>query len=50
VLDEPIDVVGNVHVELYAASDALDTDFTARILEVYPDSYRLYKNYKPNGR
>jgi len=36
-LDEPIDVVGNVHVELYAASDALDTDFTAKILEVYPD-------------
>ena len=37
LLDEPIDVVGNVHVELYAASDALDTDFTAKILEVFPD-------------
>jgi len=36
-LNEPLDVIGNVYVELYAASDALDTDFTAKILEVYPD-------------
>jgi len=37
ILDDPLDVVGNVHVELYASSDALDTDFTAKILDVHPD-------------
>jgi hypothetical protein len=36
-LDEPLDVVGNAHVELYASSDAHDTDFTAKILDVHPD-------------
>lgn len=37
VLDEPIDIVGKVQVELYASSDALDTDFTAKLLDVHPD-------------
>ena len=37
VLDEPVDVIGNVKVELYAASDARDTDFVVRLLDVYPD-------------
>jgi uncharacterized protein len=37
VLKSPIDVIGPVYVELYAASDARDTDFTASILDVYPD-------------
>ncbi|MFC2164133.1 CocE/NonD family hydrolase [Acidobacteriota bacterium] len=30
-------VLGRVFVYLHAASDALDTDFTAKILDVYPD-------------
>jgi len=41
VLEAPLDVVGNVHVELYASSDALDTDFTAKILDVQPDGRAL---------
>ena len=30
-------VVGAVELVLHAASDALDTDFTAKLLDVYPD-------------
>lgn len=37
VLDEPLEVIGRISVELYAASDARDTDFTASILDVFPD-------------
>jgi putative CocE/NonD family hydrolase len=37
VLDDPLDVIGTVFVKLHASSDALDTDFTANILDVYPD-------------
>ncbi len=37
VLDAPIDVIGSVTVELHAATDARDTDFTAVISDVYPD-------------
>lgn len=32
-----IEVIGPVAVELFAASDARDTDFTAAVLDVYPD-------------
>ena len=41
VLDKPIDVVGNVLLELYAASDARDTDFFTKLLDVYPDGRAL---------
>ncbi len=37
ILDEPMEVVGRVRVELFASSDRLDTDFTARLCDVYPD-------------
>lgn len=36
-LDTAVEVIGRVGVELYAASDARDTDFTASIIDVYPD-------------
>jgi len=36
-LNTAMEVIGQVGVELYAASDARDTDFTASILDVYPD-------------
>jgi hypothetical protein len=38
VLSEPLEIIGRVSVELYAASDARDTDFAARLIDVYPDS------------
>lgn len=37
VLGQRLEIIGNPFVELYAASDAKDTDFTAKIVDVYPD-------------
>jgi putative CocE/NonD family hydrolase len=36
-LDHPIEVTGPIAVRLYAASDATDTDFVARLVDVFPD-------------
>jgi putative CocE/NonD family hydrolase len=36
-LQLPLTVVGAVELVLHASSDALDTDFTAKLLDVYPD-------------
>ena len=35
-LEEPLEVTGDVKVILYASSDAVDTDFTAKLTDVYP--------------
>lgn len=37
VLSKDIEVTGPVVVKLYAASSATDTDFTAKLVDVYPD-------------
>ena len=37
VLETDIEVTGPVKVVLYASSSAQDTDFTAKLLDVYPD-------------
>ena len=37
VLESPYTVLGSVYVTLFAASSALDTDFVARLVDVYPD-------------
>lgn len=37
VLTQPLEVTGPVKVTLYAATTALDTDFVARLCDVYPD-------------
>lgn len=36
-LTAPLDVTGPVNVTLSASSDAVDTDFTAKLIDVYPD-------------
>jgi putative CocE/NonD family hydrolase len=36
-LDEPLEVTGEVAAELWISSDAVSTDFTARLVDVYPD-------------
>ncbi len=36
-LDQPLEVVGKLKVKLWASSDAPDTDFTAKLCDVYPD-------------
>ena len=38
-LDEDLTVIGPVRVELWAASSAPDTDFTAKLVDVHPDGY-----------
>lgn len=37
VLDKPVEVTGNIHLKLYISSDAPDTDFAAKLVDVYPD-------------
>ena len=34
-------LTGPVSVTLYAGSDALDTDFTAKLVDVFPDGYAM---------
>jgi putative CocE/NonD family hydrolase len=40
-LEEDVEVTGPVSVMLYAASDARDTDFTAKLVDVFPDGYAM---------
>jgi putative CocE/NonD family hydrolase len=37
LLEEPLTVIGPVVINLYAASDCVDTDFVAYLLDVFPD-------------
>jgi putative CocE/NonD family hydrolase len=37
VLEADVEVTGPVHLRLFAASTAVDTDFTAKLIDVWPD-------------
>jgi putative CocE/NonD family hydrolase len=37
ILDEPVEVTGPVSATLYVSSSAVDTDFTAKLVDVHPD-------------
>jgi putative CocE/NonD family hydrolase len=37
VLDEPVEVTGPISVTLFVSSSAVDTDFTAKLVDVFPD-------------
>lgn len=39
VLEQDVEVTGPIVVHLWASSSALDTDFVARLVDVYPDGY-----------
>jgi predicted acyl esterase len=39
VLDHDVAITGPVKVELYGATDGPDTDFVAKLVDVYPDGY-----------
>jgi len=43
-LTEPIEVTGRMRVELWASSSATDTDFAAKICDVYPDGRSMLLN------
>ncbi len=38
-LDRAVEVTGPIEVVLYASTSAPDTDFTAKLVDVYPDGY-----------
>ena len=37
-LEEPVEVIGPISVTLYASSTTVDTDFTVKLVDVYPPS------------
>jgi len=37
-IEEKIEVIGPVNVTLYISSSSVDTDFTAKLLDIYPES------------
>jgi uncharacterized protein len=41
VLESPYTVLGSVYVTLFAASSAPDTDFVARLVDIYPDGLAI---------
>lgn len=40
-LDHAIDVIGEIEAHLWISSDAPDTDFTAKLMDVYPNGYAM---------
>ncbi|MEJ7662127.1 MAG: CocE/NonD family hydrolase [Hymenobacter sp.] len=44
-LQEPLEVTGRVAVELWIASSATDTDFTAKLVDVYPPNEDYPEGY-----
>ncbi len=38
-LQEDVEVTGPISLDLYASSSAVDTDFTAKLIDVHPDGY-----------
>ncbi|RYE08662.1 MAG: CocE/NonD family hydrolase [Hyphomicrobiales bacterium] len=47
-LANAVEVTGQVRVKLWVSSDALDTDFTARLIDVYPASDDKPEGYHMN--
>ena len=42
ILDEPVEVTGNVALELFVSSSAIDTDVTGKLVDVFPDGRAIY--------
>ena len=47
-LDEDVEVVGPIVARLFVASSATDTDFTAKLVDVYPPSADFPTGYEMN--
>ena len=47
-LTAPIEVTGPLHVEVWISSSAVDTDFTAKLIDVYPSSPDYPDGYAMN--
>jgi putative CocE/NonD family hydrolase len=48
ILEEAIEVIGPIEVELYVSSTATDTDFTAKLIDVYPPSSDFPSGFEMN--
>ena len=48
ILEEDIEVVGPIVVKIYASSTAVDTDFTVKLVDVYPLSEDYPSGYEMN--
>ena len=44
-LTQDIEVTGSIKVNLWVSSDAIDTDFTAKLIDVYPPSERYPEGF-----
>ena len=42
VLDRPVEVTGHVSLTLFVSSSALDTDFTGKLVDVFPDGRAIF--------
>jgi putative CocE/NonD family hydrolase len=42
VLDRPVEVTGHVSLTLFISSSATDTDFTGKLVDVFPDGRAIY--------
>ncbi|MBM4187653.1 MAG: CocE/NonD family hydrolase [Gemmatimonadetes bacterium] len=49
VLTDPLELLGRPIVKLWAATDGPDTDFTAKLLDVYPDGRAVLLGPSPTG-
>jgi len=47
VLKEPVEVNGRMRAELYVSSDAPDTTFVVKLLDIYPDGYEAMMAWGP---
>ncbi|MGE0420581.1 MAG: CocE/NonD family hydrolase, partial [Acetobacteraceae bacterium] len=47
-LEQPVEVVGPIEAELWVATDGPDTDFTAKLIDVYPPSADYPRGYAMN--
>lgn len=41
-LDYPVEIIGNVTADLYITSNCTDTDFTAKLIDVFPDGREMW--------
>lgn len=42
VLTSPVEIIGNITAELYITSNCTDTDFTAKLIDVFPDGREMW--------
>jgi putative CocE/NonD family hydrolase len=42
VLEQPVEVTGHVSLTLFVSSSAADTDFTGKLVDVFPDGRAIY--------